>query len=323
MQVLHAVRRVDGLLEAQDEGERQYDAVVAEAEAEAAASGGDHLVGIVQEVLQQRINAPVGGPGAGHQALPEAPAGVIDPETVDHTLLPEQVVETQVQFGHAVHVGRDVVQVVGKGVWVNEGLRPLRILKNRGHLLLAAQELLLELLEFPVQGVVRRALGDHDALVGRNVMHVVLARVHGDVQRRIQRLELQAEVRHAEHDAPGGGGIRLHEQRFRQQRGIVVVHPSGDGLVLPGAERRELAGAAFRVGRRDFDAAADILSVVRQEVQRPGRVQLLAQPAVRLVAGHVPSAMTAVMADVERLIPRRRRGQVAGGDGIVGIVAGR
>ena len=48
---------------------------------------------------------------------------------------------------------------------------------------------------------------------------------------------------------------------------MAVVHPPRDGLVLAGAERRELAGATLRVGGRDLDAAADILAVVRQEAQ--------------------------------------------------------
>ena len=58
------------------------------------------------------------------------------------------------------------------------------------------------LLRLAVQLVIGIVIRDDDALVGLDVVQVMLARVHPEVEGRIQRLELHHEVRHAQHHAP-------------------------------------------------------------------------------------------------------------------------
>ena len=178
-------------------------------------------------------------------------------------------------------------------------------------------------LQFPVEFVVRGTIRNDDALVGLDVIQVVFARVHRDIQRRIQRFQLQAEVGHPQHDAAGVGRISRHRQRLAQEGRIIVVHPPGDGLVLPGSQRGELPSPVLRIGRGQLDAFAHILAKVRQEPQRPGGIQLMAQPAIGFVTGHVPGPMTTVMADIEGLIAFRSRCRMARRNGIIGIIPRR
>ena len=121
--------------------------------------------------------------GSRHKALPQAPAGIVSPEFVYHTFFSEQVVERQMQFRQAVHIGCDVVKVVGESIRVDEGLRTLRICENGLHLGLSAEHSLLEYLQFPVQAVIRGGRLYNDGCIRPEVINVVFAGVHRDGKR--------------------------------------------------------------------------------------------------------------------------------------------
>ena len=67
-----------------------------------------HEVGLVEEVLQQRIDGVVIGARTRHQSLPQAPAGIVNIEAVDKFVGGKQVVERQIQLGQTMHVRGDV-----------------------------------------------------------------------------------------------------------------------------------------------------------------------------------------------------------------------
>ena len=204
MQVLHIVGAADSLFHAEDKREGQHHAVVTEAQSHAFLSRGDHQVGLVEEVLQQRIDGVVVVLRAGHQSLPQTPTGVIHTEAVDILVLGKQVFKRQSEFGQTLHIGCDVPQGVGEFITVDLVAQRLRILKQQGYLVAAVQFLMTELVEFLIQRSVGLRLRDFDAVVGDDVIHVVLAGVHLDVDLRIHRLQLLTEVGHREHAAAHG-----------------------------------------------------------------------------------------------------------------------
>ena len=296
---------------------------MAETQPQAVSAGSNHGIGLIQEILQQRINADITLLGARHQAFPQAPAGVVGPEAVNHALFPKDVVKPEIQLRQAVHIGRHVVQVVGKRVTVNEGLGPVRIREESLQLGLPAQHLPLELFEEAVKLVIAGSIGDGDGFVGLDVIQILFPGLHFNVIALIQGLQFPAEELHAVNNALGSGGIGLHFQRSGHQRRIIVIHATGNGLVLQGAQAGKLAGTVLGIGSGQDDTVAYIFAVLGQNPQRQGRIQLVAQTAIMLVTGHVAGAVTAVMANVEGLVALGRRGQMAGRVGVIGIIARR
>ena len=151
----------------------------------------------------------------------------------------------------------------------------------------------------------------------------MLARVHRYVKRRVERLELVAEIGHAEHDAPRVGRIHSNLERLTHELFIVVIHPAGDGLVLSGAKGGELPCPEPCVLSRYMHATAHVLAILSKDAKRGGGIQLLDNTAVCPVACHIPRTMTAIMADIEGLITLGSRRGMAGGKWIIGIIPRR
>ena len=323
VQVLHVVGGTGGFGEAQGEGKGKHHAVVAEAEAKGFAAIGDDFIGLVQEVLKERINAVVGLLGTRHQAFPQAPGGVVGAESVDHAFLSKDIVKVDAEFGEAVHIGRHIIHVVGEGVRVDKALSLLHVGEHGFHLGTPGHHFLAELLQFVVEFVVQGCFGQHDGFVGLEIDMVLFPGGGGNLVARVQNGQFLTEVLHTLDYAAGSGSIGRYGEGLLHQGRIVVKHPAGDGFVLPCAQGGKGAGAAFGIARCQDDTVAHVLSVFREKSQRQRAVQLFVKALIGLVTGHIPGTVTAVMADIERLIPSRCRRDVTGRRRVSGIIAGR
>ena len=92
--------------------------------------------------------------------------------------------------------------------------------------------------------------------------------------------------------------------------------------MLPCAQVCKLSCAVLCVCRSNLDAMADTLSVFCKKAQSLGRIQLLTNAFVVLVAGKIPCSVAAVMAYIERLVAFRGRGDMTGRYRIVGVIGG-
>jgi len=321
VQVLHIIGAVDGLLHTEDEGEGQHHTVVTKAQTHLTATRGNQLVGLVEEVLQQGIDGVVVGARAGHETLPQAPAGIIDTEAIDELVNGKQVVEREFELGQTVHVGGDVPQAVGQLIAIDEITHHRGVLEEQGHLVASVQFLVAELVQFLVERVVDALLRDVDAVVGRQVVHVVLAGIHRDVQLGIHALELLTEIGHREDAASDGRGVGPDIDGLHQQRRIVGGQTVGDALMLQGSQTGEVAIAVPGIGSSAPQPQQYLLTLVGEPAACLGGVQFADDVFVGVVVSHITGAMTAVVTHIEGFVALRGRRHMSRGKGIVAVIA--
>ena len=134
-----------------------------------------------------------------------------------------------------------------------------------------------------------------------------MQRADGDVQPGGVPLQPEAEGAHADDGARGVGGAGQDLVAVGEHLREIAVHDLGDALVLPTAELRQVAGVDHGLKVEVHVLVVEFLPADGQEtfLLRFGKPGLDA--GIRRGAVAPAGAVTAIMADIERLVPVRGR----------------
>ena len=259
---------------------------------------------------------------ARHEPLPQTPAGIVGSESVDEFIFREEVVEGEVQFGQAIHVGSGIPQMVGQSTGFDQLFRFGGIVEEQCHLMTTVEHLLLERREDFIEFSIAFRRGNVDAVVRYEVIHVVLAGIHINIDGGIQRFEFQTEIGHTQHTTSDGRRVSLHLQGLLHERRVVDIHAMGNGPVLSGTETSKVAIAFVSISVSPFQPVERILSLGGQQPHVVSGVEFVDKVFVRIVISHVTCPVSPIVGDVEGFVACRWRCNVARGVGIVAVIGG-
>ena len=199
VQVLHIRSGAHRFLEAQHIDHGHNGAVVAETERDGGLAVTDYPVGNAYYGIPHLHLTLVVGFGSRDYAAIMNPVGIVIVPDVEQFVFGENVQQGQLQLGNVLEVFRHVVQAFHQFRTVHKAFRLPDICKEQLHQAGRIESLFMHAADTVGYPLIPGRVFHFHVVVLHHKPHVSPTGVHPYVQRRIQPLELLAEVEHAHH----------------------------------------------------------------------------------------------------------------------------
>ena len=299
----------------------KHHALVAETEGCAVFAIQNRLVGSGDEVAQKvglHVWHTVFGEWSG--TSPEIPADIVILPNFQTVFLAEKVVEVHIlKLVMALHVAHHIKEVEHKLLWLfHIRQRPLAIGEQGAEQSLwleifILQRLFLSLIRSAAQAFCHRVVVVHE-------VHIVLRCIGGDAELWIEALEGGHSVLHRENATNHNCGTRIYGSIAGKHFRIVLIHASGNALVLLCTDVAQFAQTLVRRSVHLFEGSQSGLTTSREFAHRVGFREDGNGGTVLLWVDEPTAAVTAIMVDIEWRISLWRSGkrwQILVGIGII------